>query len=68
MRKTELSLIELECYPCSQLRQSWQKGLLTLTTVEIGCTLLKFFIIVSARSATERPIAHDVYPFSLMTS
>lgn len=45
-----------------------KKRLLTLTIVEMGCTLLKFFIILSARSPTERPMAQDVYPFSLITS
>ena len=32
----------------------------TLIMVEIGCTRLRFFIILSAKSATDSPMAQDV--------
>lgn len=38
------------------------------TNVETALTALLFLKIDDAISAQERPIAHDVYPLSLMTS
>lgn len=40
----------------------------TLTIIETGCTLLRFFKIDPARSVTDSPIAQEVYPFSLIIS
>lgn len=36
--------------------------------VETACTLLVFLRMAEASDATLRPMAHDVYPFSLITS
>lgn len=33
---------------------------ITLIMVEMGCTRLRFFMMLSAKSATERPMAQDV--------
>ena len=38
------------------------------TNVETALTALVFLKIADAISAQERPMAHDVYPLSLMTS
>lgn len=33
---------------------------LTWTSVDTGCTLCRFFVMLSTRSATDIPMAHEV--------
>lgn len=46
----------------------WVRYPVTLTMVETGWILLMFLMMLSVRSATLRPMAQLVYPFSLITS